>query len=175
MVQDLLAQRFTLRLRKEEGALPVWTLMLDRTDGRLGPQLTPSRYDCMPFFADRSTTGPDAPRDHEGQPACAVIWTGANNGMTLMMTGATIDEFVNRIDPERFTGLNRPIVNGTGLNGTYDMQVSFASPVLRSDNIPQTGPPIDVAVKEQLGLRLELRTAPGMRYVVESVERPIID
>jgi uncharacterized protein (TIGR03435 family) len=176
MVQELLADRFRLRLRKEEGALPVWTLVVDRADGSLGPQLTRSNYDCMPFFASgASATAPDAPRDEQGQPACTMTWSGGDNRITYTMTGATIDEFVRRIDAQRYTGLDRPIVNRTGLNGSYDLQVTFASPVLRSRNTPQTASPIDVAVREQLGLRLELRTAPGMRYVVESVERSIID
>ena len=99
--------------------------------------------------------------------------------MTLKLTGMPIDEFVNQLDTSDFYGLDRPVINDTGLTGDYDILVAFAAPrlaaVWASTVTPPTAPPIDVAVRQQLGLKLELRTSPGMRYVVESVERPIAD
>ena len=182
MVQDLLAERFNLRLRKEEGALPVWALVLDRADGALGPQLTPSNHDCKILRASgRSAAASDTPRDDQGRPACGSITTsgGPGGGVTLRLAGMPIDEFVNHLDTSALYGLDRPLVNDTGLTGDYDIQVAFAAPrlaaVWASTNAPPTAPPIDVAVRQQLGLKLEPRTAPGMRYVVESVERPTTD
>ena len=176
MVQNLLAERFKLRLRKEEGALPVWALVLDRGNTSLGPQLTPSKYACKAFIASGNASAPDAPRDDEGQPACrASLSVNSMFGVALEMTGVPVDELARRLDTPSLTGLDAPIVDGTGLTGNYDIRVAFAGPAWALKNIPQTTPPVDVAVREQLGLKLERRTAPGMRYVVESVERPMVD
>ena len=183
MVQDLLAERFNLRLRKEEGALPVWALVLDRADGTLGPQLTPSIYDCRTFRASgKSATASDAPRDDQGRPACGSITTstgGSGAGVTLKLWGVPIDEFVNHLDTSDLYGLDRPLVNDTRLTGDYDIQVAFAASrlaaVWASTITPPAAQPFEVAVRQQLGLKLESSTAPGRRYVIESVARPITD
>jgi uncharacterized protein (TIGR03435 family) len=45
--QRLLEERFGLRMRREPRDRPAYALLLNRTDGRLGPQLTPAEAkDC---------------------------------------------------------------------------------------------------------------------------------
>ena len=177
MVQDLLAERFNLRLRKEEGELPVWALVRDRADGTLGPQLTPSEYDCKTFLTSGKTgADPDAPRDQEGRPVCGTFtMISGHKGATVRINGEPMGELVNRLDTADFRGLDRPLVDRSGLTGNYDVQVDFAVP-RRAAGVPsQTAPPLSVAVRQHLGLKLESSTAPGRRYVVESVARPITD
>ena len=53
MVQTLLAERFSLRLRKEMREMPVYVLLKARDDGKLGPGLRPVTIDCD----QRRTTG----------------------------------------------------------------------------------------------------------------------
>jgi len=44
----LVEDRFKLRTHRETRELPVYALVLARTDGRLGPQLIASKSDCSP-------------------------------------------------------------------------------------------------------------------------------
>jgi uncharacterized protein (TIGR03435 family) len=177
MVQNLLAERFRLRLRKEDGELPVWALALDRPNGPLGPQLTPSGYDCRTFLASgKDSPVPMRPRDQEGRLVCGTSTTISGlDGATLRIRGVPIGELAGHLDTAEYTGLGRPLVDRTGLTGNYDVHVTFGVPVRTSGAPLQTAPPIAVALREQLGLKLESSTAPGMRYVIESVERPITD
>jgi len=63
MTQQLLAERFRLRVRSDTSPQPVWALVVDRADGRLGPKLTPSVHDCKAFFATGATiSSPHNPR-----------------------------------------------------------------------------------------------------------------
>ncbi|HVV47308.1 MAG TPA: TIGR03435 family protein, partial [Bryobacteraceae bacterium] len=70
-------------------------------------------------------------------------------------------------DPRGHARVGRPVIDKTGLNGTYDyvLQASETSTDLES-------PSIFTAVQDQLGLRLEPAKAPIEVWVVDSVERP---
>jgi hypothetical protein len=107
-------------------------------------------------------TGPDAPRDQEGRLVCGTSTTISGlDGATLRIRGVPIGELAGRLDTAEYTGLDRPLVGRTGLTGTYDVHLTFAVPVRASGAPLQTTPPIAVALREQLGLTLESRTAPG--------------
>ena len=46
LLRTLLADRFKLKTHTETRELPVYDLVLARSDGRLGPELKPSKSDC---------------------------------------------------------------------------------------------------------------------------------
>ena len=46
LLRSLLADRFKLKTHTETRELPVYDLVLARSDGRLGPELKPSKSDC---------------------------------------------------------------------------------------------------------------------------------
>ena len=46
MMQSLLADRFKLKVHRETKEMPVYALVLARSDGRLGKQIEPSTVDC---------------------------------------------------------------------------------------------------------------------------------
>src|SRR5687768_12664754 len=46
LLRTLLADRFKLKTHTETRELPVYDLVLARSDGRLGPDLTPSKSEC---------------------------------------------------------------------------------------------------------------------------------
>jgi uncharacterized protein (TIGR03435 family) len=52
MMRTLLAARFQLKIHTEVRELPIYALMTANADGRLGPKLTPSDYDCDRLSAD---------------------------------------------------------------------------------------------------------------------------
>src|SRR5262245_39847927 len=46
VLRQILEERFSLKVHRETRELPVYALMLARTDGRLGPNLKPSSDEC---------------------------------------------------------------------------------------------------------------------------------
>ena len=69
-----------------------------------------------------------------------------------------------------YLGLDRPLINQTGITGLYDFHLEYASSEAPS-NVP-AGRSIFAAIQEQLGLRLEAATAPREFLVIDHVERP---
>lgn len=73
--------------------------------------------------------------------------------------------------------LGRPVMDETGLAGTYDFTLEWA-PDRGPDSPDSTvapdpdGPSIFKAVEEQLGLKLESRRGPVEIFVIEHAERP---
>ena len=46
LVKGLLADRFKLKTHMETRELPIYVLMVGRSDGKLGPDIKPSTSDC---------------------------------------------------------------------------------------------------------------------------------
>ena len=71
------------------------------------------------------------------------------------------------------SGVDRPIVDRTGLPGKYDFAVEFSPhvPSTVSDHFrpDPTGPTFEQALKEQLGLRLESQMSPMDFLVIDFV------
>jgi uncharacterized protein (TIGR03435 family) len=71
----------------------------------------------------------------------------------------------------------RPVIDKTGLSGSYDFTLSFLPQQLSSN--PESLAPGDrdlpslfTALKEQLGLRLQRETGPVPYYVIDHIEPP---
>lgn len=64
------------------------------------------------------------------------------------------------------SGLDRPVVDQTGLSGKYLVQLEWAA------NETSDGPSLFTAVQEQLGLKLDAEKAPVEVLVVDQVTRP---
>ena len=65
--------------------------------------------------------------------------------------------------------LGRPVVDGTGLTGEYDLDLRWASETPGPE--PPSGPSLATALQEQLGLRLESRKAPIEMLVIDRADR----
>ncbi len=78
----------------------------------------------------------------------------------------------------RFFGVDRPILDKTGLTGKYDLVIDFVPQLngpqpLGGDPQPDaSGPTFLEALKEQLGLKLEPQTGPVDILVVDHAEEP---
>jgi uncharacterized protein (TIGR03435 family) len=73
--------------------------------------------------------------------------------------------------------LDAPVVDRTGLTGTFDVEINFVREPL--GQAPGAAAPalgegvtLTTALREQLGLRVERQVAPVDVLVIESVERP---
>jgi uncharacterized protein (TIGR03435 family) len=67
--------------------------------------------------------------------------------------------------------VGRPVVNETGLDGTYEIALNYAPEGVSDSLLPS----IFTALQEQLGLRLESRTVSVESIVIDRVEHPTED
>jgi len=173
MLRALLADRFKLRVHVENRELPVYALLLAKKDGALGPGLRKSDKDCSAFssaFA-RGEQGGVQPLRVNG---CDFRAAGGPGGTFSIHGMITLDALIPLM--ARTRGIDRPILNRTGLDSTFDVALEFTQPFVNENGAPlPTGPSIFTAVQEQLGLKLEPQRAPLDVVVIDSIERPLPD
>ena len=104
-----------------------------------------------------------------GIRACTVFTGSDGRGAYITGGARSIDAFVGAL--QQLT--DRPVVDRTGLTGTYDFDLRFSATPLAAQPTTQPDlPDIFAAVQEQLGLRLEPTRGPVEFLVVEHIERP---
>ncbi len=159
LLQALLKGRFALAAHNETREMPILTLTLARKDGKLGPRLTPSDFDCAAWRAVAHAL-PEPGRT----PNCATrIGPGALSGKAISMA-----QLVTGLAPlaSRFT------VDKTGLAGNFDVELQWTSDPLPSDAAESTGPSLFTALQEQLGLKLVADRGPVDVLVIDRLEQP---
>ena len=166
MLRSLLAERFQLIVHRENRELPVYALVMARSDCTLGPQLRlSSGADCLNAGV---AAGPD--------PAirCGGFrFTPPQRMSVAYVTMDVIAHFVENI-------VGRVVINRTGLLGTFSMDLDFTreSSTLgpaATERPVESGPSIFTALQEQLGLKLESTKGPVDVLVIDHVERPTPD
>ena len=147
MLQNLLAERFSLRLHRETRELPVYIVTKLNNSGPLGPNLRSAVKNCLPATAC------------EGRIAGGfATYTGSewSNVLQALSAGLAGERLVDR----------------TGLSGIYDFSLAYTPVgVTRGD----LGVDFFTAVREQLGLRLERGRAPFEVLVIDAISRPTPD
>jgi uncharacterized protein (TIGR03435 family) len=90
--------------------------------------------------------------------------------LTAVCRGMTMAAFAQLLPRAQAVYLPNPVVDLTGLQGTWDFEVSFtARPLLAQAG--SDGISLFDALEKQLGLKLELKDMPTSTLVVDSVER----
>jgi bla regulator protein blaR1 len=183
MMRNLLADRFNLKAHMETREMPIYTLILARADGKLGPNLAPGKVDCEALARGRRGGGPPPAPPQPGQPVECGFMIGLGNinagGMQIAELARSLSQFVNRI-----------VVDKTGLSGRYDFQLTY-TPDGRGNllGLPPGAPPLGVdapagdpngaslftALQEQLGLKLDSQKGPVEVLVIDSIEQPTAD
>jgi uncharacterized protein (TIGR03435 family) len=175
MLQNLLADRFKLVVRREMRDSPIYALILARPDGRLGPQLHASSTDCAALMeAARASGNTRLPAPAGGGPVCG---TRTNRG--IMETSATTMADLAR----NLSGIaGRSIVDKTGLTGNFDLKLTWtpetpAGPPGAASGGPAAEDTVSLftAIQEQLGLKLDAQRGPVDVLVIDSAERPVED
>jgi uncharacterized protein (TIGR03435 family) len=179
MLRALLADRFKLVAHNETREMPIYSLVLARADGRLGPKLSAAKVDCDARLAAARRGGPPPAFPAPGQPVeCGFMMApGTMNvgGMPMLELGRALSPMLGRI-----------VVDKTGLKGRYDFQMTFAPEGRGFGPGPGPGPaeppPVDpnmpslfTALQEQLGLKLESERGPVDVVVIDRVEQPSED
>jgi len=185
MMQALLADRFKLAIHNETRQLPVFALVFykPRKTGQqfqahsanipcsTDPQL-PSAAGLAP--APTATVAGGFPLTCGGiQPMEAIspgrVRIGGRN-VTMGLIASTLAAMPD--------GADRPVLDRTGLSGTFDFTLEWApqpdgSPTSgATSQSDQTGPTFLEALKDQLGLKLDSSTGPVNVLVMDHVERP---
>ena len=141
MLQTLLADRFKLKFHREPRQAPVYALVVPKEGHKLGAADKACADTRMPFMAGPGTLRSCTP------------------GMAMSRLAFALSR-----------ELDRPVVDRTGLTGTYAFSLAWAGrePLAGTDDRPS----LFTAVQEQLGLRLEPSTDAVDAFIIDHVEPP---
>ena len=152
MLQALLADRFQLVIHKEDRPMPVYILSQGKGKPKLKEAAAGAATGCQGV--------PQTP-----DPAAVPINQMACRGVTMEGLAQTLHDNAGAY-------ISNPVVDSTGLKGAWDFDIRWTSRALLS-RAGADGISIYDAVDKQLGLKLELKTAPTSVIVVDGAnEKP---
>jgi uncharacterized protein (TIGR03435 family) len=166
VLRQILEERFALKVHRETRELPIYALVVARSDGRLGPNLTPSSPECTTLMTSRGRgpapdgrggPGPDgrggvmvsrgvAP-DGRGGPGRAGGPPSPPDFDAPAACGQRMGGFgrmrAGGSTMEQFATFisgtaQRVVVDKTGLTGYYDIALTYTP---TGDQLPQGPPP----------------------------------
>jgi len=171
MMRSLMAERFKLRTHTERRTQSVFHLMQAKA-GQTGPQLQRHPDDGSCTTASRLQL-PPIPCGSVGLVPASMAGRGriVANGVAMTRIASLLKN--------PFTGVDRPVVDRTGLTGAFDMSVEWAlapdpaqSP---NSQVEDAGPTFLEALREQLGLTLKSTKGLVDVLVIDHVEKPTED
>jgi uncharacterized protein (TIGR03435 family) len=182
MARTLLADRFRLTAHTETRQLPVYELVMARSDRSLGRNLRASGKECAPVTLPAGM--PPAPPPPAGGGMALI--PGRFDCPSGLLTGHLS---LRSLDMTAFASvlwrrtIQRPVVDRTALTGRFDLDLTYVPelesingrPASESPFLPAqiTGAPsIFTAVQEQLGLKLESTRGPVDVLVIDRAEQP---
>ena len=141
MLRTLLADRFRLTVHEETKEGPVFALVL----GGEGPKLTGAKdKNAFPVVAYGRTGIPERPDFLQG-------------------INASMERFAVRLA----AFLDRPVLDQTGLKGTFDFRFEYMRSLVESAG----GPSLTSAIQD-LGLKLVATKGPVVRLVIDQAVKP---
>lgn len=186
MLRDLLADRFKLVTHFDARDTPIYALVVDRDDGRLGPQLHQADVDCAAVQAQRARGLAPAPVADGAVAPCSMQSSAGRLRASAMPLG-TFAASISAV-------ARRPVRDRTGLAGGFDVDLEWmagsraAAMQSRGSQNPGAtrgapdapGAAVDVAafftaLQQQLGLRLEPDEESVDVLVIDRVEAPSLD
>jgi uncharacterized protein (TIGR03435 family) len=161
-LRSLLVERFNLNFHHETRELPVYTLVIAKS----GPRLKAS----MSATAGASSEPPKK----------FLMWTDPNH---LEARHASMEDLIRELG---WMVGNRTIIDKTGLSGSYDFQLQLNRDQTAQSTRPESGLPgsgqspdpdagdtaLFTALRQQLGLNLELRNLPADVIVIDHIDKP---
>jgi uncharacterized protein (TIGR03435 family) len=143
MMQKILAERFGLKLHREQREMPVFAL----TVARGGPKMV------------GNTSDPNGWMDQQN---------GGINGLHVeALKNASMADLALILQFH----VDRPVVDQTGLKGRYDFKLQWTVDEAQA-TAPDAPPGLFTAIQDQIGLKLERVKAPADVLVIDKVERP---
>jgi uncharacterized protein (TIGR03435 family) len=193
LLKNLIIERFQLKFHVEPREMSHYDLVIVRSDGRLGPELKPSKSDCSNEDELNAKRGDAAlqgdlsglvPKPGEFL-SCTIApnLAGGPANLSLHGDGQEIKALVDTLS--QFTG--KYVRDKTGLTGRYDFDMKLDMQALlglvqklgisvpAGALPPSDGSSVMTALNEQLGLKLETTRGPVDVLVIDSVETPTAD
>jgi len=156
MFQTLLEDRFQLKTHRETRQVAEFVLTL----GKGEPKLKPAEDgDSLKLTIEGRTF-------KEPAGTCSgSLWV---EGQHTVCHAVTMDQFARQLSGE----LRAPLVDRTGLTGTYDINLLHARTNGKDRDEAGPLPTLQEAVEKQLGLKLEMSKGPVEVLVVDHYQRP---
>jgi uncharacterized protein (TIGR03435 family) len=171
MLKTLMEDRFKLSAHIEKRELPVYALVVARSDGRLGPKLHRVTDDECSARRLKATSGKLSLSD--------ALPCGGSRGTSTGRSafGFSMPMVANLLQGG---GAGRPIIDRTNLAGVFDVDIDWGPDANRLSADGTAASSSDAtslftAVTEQLGLKLESSKEPLDVLVIDHVERPTAD
>jgi bla regulator protein blaR1 len=186
MMQSLLADRFKLSAHFETRQIPVYALVLSK-EGKTGPQLKPDDGPCSTSPADIQAvngapqlppSSPSAASQHPQIPCGALMPVPPSASGRMRIAGIKVTTaLLVRMMTNPASGVDRPVLDRTGLTGTFDMDFVWAprpnGPPPPGFTPDPDGPTFFEAIQDALGLKLQPQTGPVDVLVIDHVEQPL--
>jgi len=151
-IRVLLAERFGLKTHLETRNTSIYNLVVDK--GGVKMQLVPP----LPPPDNGETPPPPPPSDVKAHGTQHGLEFDGSNSSMRAISGALSSM------------VEAPVVDKTGLTGTYNYTLQFGRDW--SDHDPDSWPSIFTAVQEQLGLKLEAAHESVPNLVVDNITKP---
>lgn len=151
-IRVLLAERLDLKTHLETRNSAIYNLVVAKGGVKMQP------VPALPAAADGSAPPPPPPADVQAH--------GSRHGLEFVGTNAPLRAITGALS----SMVEAPVVDKTGLLGTYDYTLQFGREW--SANDPDGWPSIFTAVQEQLGLKLEAVHESVPNLVVDRISKP---
>jgi uncharacterized protein (TIGR03435 family) len=194
LLQTLLADRFKLKVHTETRDVPIYALVVARSDGKLGNKLKPSTENCPDFKVQQqqqleaiakggiAALAAMMPKPGETRPCAIVPLPPTPGSIGMKASGQALSTLTLLLT--QLTG--RPVVDKTGLTGLYDFELTIDMQTLvrlyseLGVNVPlppglPEGPSLMTLLQEDLGLKLDSQRGPGEVLVIDGAELPTAD
>ena len=166
MLQAMLADRFKLAVRRETRVVPVYYLTAGSSHAKLTPYNGATLAEIQQRHPSAHTLTGDAMFAPGPQPGQQSFF-----GVTVAELGTLLSNLAGR-----------PVLDGTGLKGRYDVsyQIELPPPPAQTDGVPPPPPSpdsdffrsqISTIVEGQLGLKLKAGTGPVETLVIDHVDQ----
>src|SRR5688572_7974899 len=191
LLKTLLADRFKLKLHTETREVPIYALVLSRSDRRLGAKLKASADDCPDFKVQQQqqleaiaksglqALAASAMKPGETRPCAFGSYPAGQGLIGVKASGQALSTLALVLT--QLTG--RPVIDKTELTGLYDFELTIDLQTiarLYADlgiNMPlpaglPEGPSLMTLPQGDLGLKLDSQRGPGEVLVIDSADRP---
>jgi bla regulator protein blaR1 len=166
MLQALLADRFKLRVHTESRNVPMFSLSVAKS----GAKLQPSEKEGCRGGGIQSLYLPYLPPGPGSNCINSVNRNLFDTFRRLDGQAISIQAFCRLLQG----ALRRPVIDRTGISGKFDFHVVFAGGLTPAP-LAQLYKPLRDVLERQLGLRIDPSTSPLEFFVVDQVEKPIIE
>jgi uncharacterized protein (TIGR03435 family) len=160
MLQNLLADRFKLVVRRETKEMAVYNLVVVKPG-----KMKPSENQGPPADPFGEQNGVRLGPGGVPPPGVMLMGTGLLQGTSIPMSALT-QSFQGQVD--------RPVIDKTGLKGLFDIRVPVEFE-LPTPGQPPAPPNTNPQVLEGLGLKLESGRGQVQVFVIERAEKPTVN